>query len=456
MGVKIDDSFGGRDGDELLTRVRDWLGTYISTVSDSDLDLLVLWAVHTHLVMETYTTPRLQIDSPVPGSGKTTVIEHLNRLCKRAVQMATISSPAMLARMLDKEIRTILIDEADRALDPRKDGMADTLAVINSGYKRGGTRPVSVPVKGGGWDVKEMPTFSPVALAGNNPTLPDDTRSRIIRVLLMPDHSELIEESNWREIDDEARALHDEIAAWADQVRDQVEQGRPDLPDGITGRFREKWAPLKQVADAAGGEWPKRTDAMALSDKEEWEMDREDGLLREAPAVALLRHIQEVWPANQDRTANATFLPSEELTKHLIYEYPEMWGPMSPYGKALTTKRLGSMLAKAYKIHSDQPVRGGPRGYHYASFVRPWHRMGIAPPTSDASDASNASDAPGSSDSSSASAASDTQGGAGPSDAGSSAPSDGAGWTTCSCGQRFFATGWPDDLCKSCKEGTTA
>jgi hypothetical protein len=394
----------GVDGDALLTRVRDWLGTYISTVSDSDLDLLALWAVHTHLVVETYTTPRLQIDSPVPESGKTTVIEHLARLCKRSVQMATISSSAMLTRMLDKEIRTILIDEADRALDPKKEGVNDTLAVINSGYKRGGTRPVLVPGKGGAWDVKEMPTFSPVALAGNNPTLPDDTRSRIIRVLLMPDRSGLIEESNWEKIEHEASAQHDEIATWADHVRDQVKQNSPDLPDGITGRFREKWAPLKRVADVAGGEWPKRTDVMALNDKREWEMDREDGLLREAPAVALLRHIQEVWPAN------TPFLPSEELIRHLVYEYPEMWGPMSPIGKALTFKRLGSMLAKAYKIHSDQPERGGPRGYHHAAFVRPWHRMGVVPPVSDASDASSESDA-AASDSSHSSDTSDAGGG---------------------------------------------
>ena len=370
------------DGDELLTRVRDWLGTYISTVSDSDLDLLTLWAVHTHLVMETYTTPRLQIDSPVPESGKTTVIEHLERLCRRSIQMATISSPAMLTRMLDKEIRTILIDEADRALDPKKEGIADTIAVLNSGYKRGGTRPVLVPVKGGGWDVKEMPTFSPVALAGNNPTLPDDTKSRIIRVLLMPDHSGLIEESDWEKIEDEARALHDDIAVWADRVRDQVKQHSPDLPDGITGRFREKWAPLKRVADVAGGEWPKRTDVMALNDKKEWEMDREDGLLREAPAVALLRHIQEVWPPNQDRSANADFVPSKELISKLVTGYPEMWGPMNPSGNGvLTAKRLGAMLAKAYKIHSVQPDRGGPRGYHLASFLRPWHRMGMTLPS---------------------------------------------------------------------------
>ena len=39
-------------------------------MTDADLDLLTLFAVHTHMVVESYTTPRLQIDSPVPGSGK--------------------------------------------------------------------------------------------------------------------------------------------------------------------------------------------------------------------------------------------------------------------------------------------------------------------------------------------------------------------------------------------------
>jgi hypothetical protein len=289
----------------------------------------------------------------------------------------------MLTRMLDEELRTILIDEADRSLNPQKDGYADLMAVLNSGYKRGSTRPVLVPTKGGGWEVKEMPTFSPVALAGNNPTLPDDTRSRIIRVLLMPDHSGLIEESDWERIEGEANALHDSIAAWADQVREHVKHHRPDLPKGIVSRFREKWAPLKRVADAAGGDWSKKTDEMALNDRKEWELDRQDGLLRETPAVVLLRHVWNVWPVG------VSFLPSEDLVRRLIWEHPEMWGETSTFGKDLTSKRLGSMLTKAYKIHSDQPVRGGPRGYHHASFTRPWHRMGVGP----ASDASDASDA---------------------------------------------------------------
>src|SRR5690606_35977466 len=124
---------------------------------------------------------RLVLDSPVPGSGKTTVLEHMHRLCVRPVQAASISSPALLARLLEKGVRTILIDEADRSLDPKKEGVAELIAILNSGYKVGGTRPVLVPTKEG-WDAVEMSTFSPVARAGNSPNLPDDTQSRSIRV----------------------------------------------------------------------------------------------------------------------------------------------------------------------------------------------------------------------------------------------------------------------------------
>jgi hypothetical protein len=35
------------DGAALLQDVRDWLATYIVTVTDADLDLLTLWATHT-------------------------------------------------------------------------------------------------------------------------------------------------------------------------------------------------------------------------------------------------------------------------------------------------------------------------------------------------------------------------------------------------------------------------
>ena len=365
-------SVGSVGSDEgVLDRVRAWFARYVLTVQDHDVDLLTLWAAHTHLCAETFTTPRLLVDSPVHGSGKTTVLEHMSRLCLRPVQVASLSSPAMLARLLDKELRTVLLDEADRNLNPKRDGVEDLLAVINAGYKRGAMRPVLVPTRDG-WDVREMPTFAPVAIAGNSPHLPDDTRSRTIRVLLLPDLEGQVEASDWEEIEAPAADLGEALAAWADEVRETVRTARPPLPEGCIGRAKERWAPIRRVAEAAGGKWPDIADELIRRDLIEAQMDREDGMTTTPPAVTLLRNLREVWHEGED------FISSSMLVRELIAYNPAVWGPESPYGRPLTFQRLGRMLAQGFKVNSARQG-DGPRGYYRQALAPVWRRMGVPP-----------------------------------------------------------------------------
>ena len=371
---------------DVVGEVRAWFARFVATMTPADLDLLALWAVHTHVVVETYTTPRLQLDSPVPGSGKTTTLEHLQRLCADPVLMAAVSSSALLVRMLEAGPRTLLIDEADRTLRPDKPETADVLAILNSGYKRGATRPVLVPVKGGGWEPKEMPTFAPVAIAGNAPALPADTATRMIRVLLMPDLDGTVEESDWELIEDSAAGLRDRIAGWCEQQRDQIRTERPEMPQGVVGRFREKWQPLARVAAVAGGRWPQVVAELAAADVEQVARDREDGMIVDRPHVVLLRHVADGWPADAEFAATAT------MVNTLIAEHPEVWGEPSPYGKALTVQRFGRMLASHFKVNSrQQPEPPRQRGYAHADLLPAWTRMGVKPPVLNRSDRSSRS-----------------------------------------------------------------
>jgi hypothetical protein len=368
-------SFGGSAGSGagIIGEVRAWFARYVSTVNADDLDLLALWAVHTHLVDVTYSTPRLIIDSPVPGSGKTTTLEHLGRLCVNPVQMAAISSSALLVRILQNGMRTLLIDEVDRTLDPKKETTGELVAILNSGYKKGGTRPVLEPDKAGGFKTVEMPTFAPVAMAGNSPNLPDDTRSRSIRVLLMPDTDGTIEESDWEWIEDDATALRDRIAAWANRVRESVKATRPELPEQVKNRARERWSPLKRVAVACGGDWPAVVDRLAAADIEEEALTREEGLVIARPHVVVLEHLAAIW------TDKATFLSTEEVIRRLISHDPDMWGNGSSFGKALTAQRLGRMLSQNYRVHSDRLDRTGPRGYLLATLAPVFRRFHLTP-----------------------------------------------------------------------------
>ncbi len=379
-GVGVVDVVGGfpegvQETACVLDDVRTWFARFICTMHDGDLDLLALWAAHTHLVMETYTTPRLVLDSPVPGSGKTTVLEHLQRLCVWPVQAASLSSPALLTRMLDKGMRTILIDEVDRSLDPKKDGVGDLIAVLNSGYKRGATRPVLVPVKGGGWDEQSMPTYSPVVMAGNAPNLPEDTKSRSIRVLLMPDREGRVEESDWELIEEDAERLGERLAQWADVIR-VAGLARVPLPESVKGRARERWSPLKRVAAAAGGRWSAVVDQLAVNDVERIEAEREEGITQQRPHVTLVAHIHESFGEAD------TFVPTTELIARLIDNHPEVWGSESPFGKALTAPRLGRMLTSSYNVHATKYAdRGQVRGYYRHQFATAFRAFALDLPS---------------------------------------------------------------------------
>jgi len=355
-----------------LDDVRSWLARFV-LADGADLDLLTLWAAHTHVCRETYTTPRLIIDSPMPGSGKTTVLEHLQRFAYKPLQAASLSSAALLARMLVKDVRTILIDEADRSLDPDNPNTKELLAILNSGYKRGATRPVLVPGKGGEWDVAEMTTFAPVAIAGNAPQLPDDTRSRCVRVLLMPDLHGVVEATDWEEFEPDAIDLAEQLATAMSDAAEFIRTIRPPLPDGCVGRLREKWSPLARTAAAAGGRWPVAVTELAERDIEEQKMDREDGLLRRPPAVVLLDDLHTVW-AESD-----IFKPTKQLVGAVIEVNPAMWGAGSGYGRELTVQRFGRMLVQSTKIHSRKNHEDK-RGYLRADFSRVWRQLGITPP----------------------------------------------------------------------------
>lgn len=359
----------------MLDKVEAWFRRFLRVTFDDDIYLLSLWTAHTHLAGECYTTPRLLLDSLVEGAGKSTVLDHLKRLGHNPVQIASLSSSALLPRLLHSGMRTILLDEVHRTLRPENPGVGDLLAIINTGYRAGATRPVNVPASGGGggWEVEEMPTFAPVAMAGNDPHLENDTRSRTIRVLLMPDLDGSIEDTDWEYLEDEAQALQEEIAQWSASASSTVKGMVVDLPEGCIGRSKEKWRPLKRIAVAAGGRWPKIADRLIQNGLKEEVAVRAAGLRKQPPGMVLLNDLYAVWPKDKD------FMPTIELVDLLVRHHPDYWGDNSPYGRPLNVTRLGTLLNQATNTTSVRPDRHGRRGYTLAAIQPAWTRLGIPP-----------------------------------------------------------------------------
>lgn len=367
---EVPQSYGSIDGAAVLDQIVAWLRRFIRVTFDRDYQLLALWILHTYLAVECYTTPRLQLDSLVPGAGKTTVLDHLKRLAYNPIQIASLSSPALLPRLLNNGIRTILLDEVHRTLRADKPGVSDLVAIINTGYRRGATRPVNVHVKGRGWEIADMPTFAPVALAGNNPILEDDTRSRMIRVLLMPDHDGSVEDSDWEYLEEDAKVLQHKIALWTDSARETVTGMHVEVPAGCVGRSKEKWRPLKRIAVAAGGRWPEIADELIRNGLQEDAAAREAGLNKQPPEVVLLTDLHAVWPNS------GHFMPSTELVDLLVGHNPSYWGDNGVYGSRLTETRLGHIIKRATNSTSIR-VGKGPRGYTRAAVQIAWDRLHV-------------------------------------------------------------------------------
>lgn len=360
------------NGAEILDALAEWYGRFIRVTFSDDLSVMSLWTAHTYLINELRTTPRLRFDSILPDCGKSTALDHLKALCYDPMHAALLSSPALIPRMLESGMRTILLDEIEKCLDPDRPGVKELLAIMNSGYRYGATRPVLVP-NGRDWVPKEMSTYAPIAMAGNSPNLPADTVSRELRIILMPDLDGVVEDSEWEEIDEAATTLRSRVTTWTDSVRDKVKGMKVDLPDGCVSRMKEKWKPLMRVAVAAGGNWPDVVYRLATDDIARAKREKEAGLKTLPPGMVLFMDLYSIWPKDEN------FVPTETILTKLIDKNKSYWGEDSPYGKPLTAKRLGILISNTANVTSHRIGGQGPHGYSRSHLELAWIRLGIAP-----------------------------------------------------------------------------
>ena len=87
------------------------------------LATMVMWAVHAHRIHQDKCAPtkapRLAIQSPAKGSGKTTALECLECLVPSALMAASIT-PAAVFRAIETMNPTLLLDEADNVVTKNK------------------------------------------------------------------------------------------------------------------------------------------------------------------------------------------------------------------------------------------------------------------------------------------------------------------------------------------------
>jgi uncharacterized protein DUF3631 len=338
-----------------LGDVEQFIRRYV-VITDDQAVTLALWVLHTYVLDAADVTPYLLISSPEKRSGKSLLLDALEKLAHKPWRTVTPSA-AVMFRTIEKDTPTLLLDEVDTIWGAKaRDDDEALRAVLNAGFRRRGS---TVPrCDGPKMRVRNFRTFCPKAFAGIPTNVPDTVVDRSIPIHMSRKRRE------------------DQVERWRDGRVELVAEGvalvavlgekEPELPDELSDRAQDAWEPLLAIADYAGGEWPARAARNAAVSL----MASEDEAL--PLGARLLGDIRDVFIMHPSNKMGTT-----ELLDHLYMIEESGWGDW--FGKLITARKLSSLL-KPYGIepHKERDWRG----YYLGDFLDAFGRYLPEPATS--------------------------------------------------------------------------
>ncbi len=301
---------------DLIGLIRFLLREYVELQTEHEYTVVALWAIHTHVFSQFMVTPRLTLRSPVPGCGKTQLIDVLMYLAARADKFDSITT-ASIFRLIDSRHPTLLIDEADN-LDIQRNHRLH--AVFNSGYRHGG-KFTQMESRNGHNKLTDYSTFAPLLLALPDASggLPRTLDSRCITLMMKRSNGRRdLKRMDPRCPDMALNAAYGQIRLWRDNVELNPD---PAMPEGISNRLADNWRPLLSIADSLG-----------------WSEQAREALVEFAQAyrdadvkILLLEDIRKVF-GTTDRISSQTLLDSLFTLDHANWDqFRGTRGDQSPH-----------------------------------------------------------------------------------------------------------------------------
>jgi hypothetical protein len=359
-----------------LDEVETYLARFVAYPSEAARVAHALWIAHTHRMGTWDSTPRIAFLSPEPGSGKSRALEVSELLVPRPVHAVNTTPAYLFRKVADTHGKpTILYDEIDTVFGPKAKDNEDIRGMLNAGHRKGAVAGRCV-VRGKLVETEELDAYCAVALAGLD-DLPDTLMSRSIVVRMRrraPD--EIIEPFRLREQQADGDRLRSDLAAWVTQA---VKPGLwPEMPEEVSDRSADVWEALLMVADAAGGDWPKRAREAAV----QFVLASKSGA--SSLGIRLLTDLKAIF-------GNADHLFTGTIIERLLAMDMSPWADIK--GKPLDARSLAFRLGR-YEVKS-QTVREGSQtgmGYRRVDLADVWARY---VPDEDSSNTSNTSDGTG-------------------------------------------------------------
>jgi hypothetical protein len=407
---------------DVLSQVDDFIARYLHC-SEHQRAVLVLWVLHTYCVSAAQVTPFLSIRSAYKQSGKTLCLQLLALLCHDPALTVGFSASTLNHRMKVKPPSAILLDECQATFGTRARSKAAALrALLAASYHRGFgyTGPIG-----------ERSLFCPKAFAGRG-ELPEELADRSLPIILGPwgagavlgfatenaqilgscattDPGRLgdcvvrlpqpenvrfefmgqgveppspVQPFDMRLAAQQAQPIKELLDAWASRHLPRLEKlsrfSSQDFDPGLSLRRRDLCEPLVQLADAVGGDWPRRARRALMV------LFLDEAKFHLQPGLQMLQDLRDCFSFHSYPLRLSSFV----LVEWLRSLPPRPWDLEGPINPARLARMLVPFDVRPRLQRTGPPVGSpklGPpsptRGYLLEDLVEAWQKhLGYARP----------------------------------------------------------------------------
>jgi hypothetical protein len=345
------------DGAQLLDELAAALQKYV-ILSDTQADAIALWIVRTHAHDAFDFNPPMWIKSVEKRSGKTRLCEVIERLAARPLLVSGLS-PSALLRVIETHRPSIILDEFDALIGKGPELAEAVRGLINSSFERASARHIlSVPVPGGGYEVRQFSMWAPLVVSGIG-KLPDTVADRSVVIEMKrkrPDEKVArLRRRDGRDLDNLAR----KGARWTEDKQIALGDARPEMPPWLHDRASDGWEPLFAIAELAGESWKKRAESAAAS------LSGSEAAEDDSIRIKLLSDICDAF--NEQKTDR---LSSDDIVAYLVKLEGRPWPEFGKQRKPISKNQLADLLRALHILPRSIRLSDGrtPKGYYLSKF----------------------------------------------------------------------------------------